>query len=57
MPDELTKPKSKLFTGQEQDDTLAAGRQPGINRDGEYDTAQMMLDDLYGGDTSQELYD
>lgn len=33
-------------------------RQPGIDPEtGEYSTAQMMFDEIYGGDTSQPLFD
>lgn len=33
-------------------------RPPGINpKTGEYSTAQMLYDEMYGGDTSQPLFD
>lgn len=33
-------------------------RQPGIDpATGKYSTAQMMFDEMYGGDTSQPLFD
>lgn len=33
-------------------------RQPGIDpRTGQYSTAQMMFDEMHGGDTSQPLFD
>jgi hypothetical protein len=32
-------------------------RLPGHNSKGEYSTAQMLWDEIYGGDTSQPLFD